>query len=191
MSYGPSATLLDPRLAPPAQSPSVLRILAFGGPAYEALSPASLDAPSHRGGWERLPGTLLEAEEIHQRFPDADTRVFARGDARESNYRKEAPSADINHLGCRGLIDEEQPAYTGALPSPGRDEGEDALLKAFEIAGVRQDRHPLAVLSACEVGGRRLSQSEGPLGLTRAFAEAGASAGSHRRGRWTTERPRI
>jgi CHAT domain-containing protein/tetratricopeptide (TPR) repeat protein len=190
-AYGPSATLLDPALAvagdptpaaarppatavPPAFSPSVL---AMGDPVYEtprgtAAAPCSNLAGG--GGFARLPGTRREVEVLQCLF--TDVRALLRAQACESTYRRYAPTADIVHLGCHGVIDTDEPAYSGVVLSPGTGRDEDAFLQAYEIARVRLLRCPLVVVSACEVAGGHLSPAEGLLGLTRAFAEAGAGA---------------
>ena len=185
VAYGLSATLLDPSLEsvraenPPLQAATSWReniVAAFGDPLYEQLDeePTLNVVRAHGVSFSRLLGTREEVRAIRRLFPH--TRSFVRSRARESAYRRSAPSADLVHLGCHGLVNRDQPAYSGVVLSPGRRKDEDALLQAYEISEIRLERRPLIVLSACQVAGGRLSAAEGLMGLTRAFVQAGAGA---------------
>ena len=183
IAYGPSATLLDPGLRAAREDPQPTpvestepAVLAMGDPVYEQLtSVPALARPTERGvHLARLHGTRKEVQAIKRLF--ANVRAFTRSRARESAYRKHAPSSDIVHLGCHGVIDTAQPSYSGVVLSPGPRRDEDPFLQAYEIARVRLERRPLVVVSACEVAGGKRSAAEGLLGLTRAFAEAGAGS---------------
>ena len=192
--YGPSSTLLDPTLfasengedgegrrrasfgLPPHGSPPLdLEVLAIGDPAYQVDNPgrAALRAPNKGAGFAMLPGTRREIDALRRHFPGAS--AFTRGSARESAYRRHAPQADLIHLGCHGYLDADDPGLSGVVLSPGKESGEDAFLQAYEIVNIHLNRGPLVVVSACEVAAGPLSSVEGLLGLTRAFAVAGAS----------------
>ena len=183
VAYGLSATLLDPSLESVGVGDSfddVIKpwaertIAAFGDPLYEQLGEEpSLSAVRASGvSFSRLLGTREEVRAIRRLF--AHTRSFVRSRARESAYRRHAPGADLVHLGCHGLVNRDQPSYSGVVLSPGRRKDEDALLQAYEISEIRLERRPLIVLSACQVAGGKLSTVEGLMGLTRAFVQAGA-----------------
>ena len=186
VAYGLSATLLDPSLeSVRAGSPAPVGtnkpwaesiIAAFGDPLHDQLGgEPALNAVRASGvSFSRLLGTGQEVRAIRLLLPH--TRSFVRSRARESAYRRYAPSADLVHLGCHGLVNRDQPAYSGVVLSPGRRKDEDALLQAYEISEIRLERRPLIVLSACQVAGGRLSAVEGLMGLTRAFVQAGAGA---------------
>ena len=189
VAYGPSATLLDPALgtrqgegrlwnrvsASDAGSRDI-SVLAFGDPIYDGVntSPALHRATERGLSFRPLPGTRREVRTLKRLFHGTKSRM--RSLARESVYRRHAPDAELIHLGCHGVVDLQEPAYSGVVLSPGRRAGEDAFLQSFEIAETRLNRRPLVVISACTVAGGKLSASEGLLGLTRAFAVAGAGA---------------
>ena len=183
IAYGPAATLLDPELRAVREAPdqtvaepSAPAVLAQGDPIYEELAGAPALARSSGRGVHlaRLPGTRKEVQAIKRVF--TNVRALMRSRARESAYRKHAPSSDIVHLGCHGVIDTDEPGYSGVLLSPGARRDEDPFLQAYEIARVHLERRPLVVVSACEVAGGKRSAAEGLLGLTRAFAQAGAGS---------------
>jgi len=184
--YGPSATLLDPglrargerdaRANPPPASPAQARVLAFADPLCRAAGappeppPGSAAAPP----LPPLPGTREELRGIEELFPR--TQSYSGSRARADIYRRHAPEADIIHLGCHGLIDADQPSHSAMALAPGRQPPEEGCLRAYQIAELHLPRAPLVVLSACGSAGDRLCPAEGPLGLIRAFAEAGASS---------------
>ena len=164
VAYGLSATLLDPSLESwragdsPVDTPkpwAESMVAAFGDPLYEQLGEEpTLNAVRASGvSFSRLLGTREEVQAIRRHF--AHTRSFVRSRARESAYRRHAPGADLVHLGCHGLVNRDQPAYSGVVLSPGRRKDEDALLQAYEISEIRLERRPPVVLSACQVAGGR------------------------------------
>ena len=186
--YGPSASLLNPELRrerlpekqrprrqrPRVAAPRTVQVLALGNPVYDSVEPALSRAAGRGAHLAALPGTADEVAHIQKLFPE--TQAFLGEEARESAYRRYAPEAHLIHLGCHGLIDRDDPAYTGLVLSPDPDGQDHVLLPAYEIARVALDRMPLVVVAACDMAGGRLSASEGLLGLTRSFAEAGAGA---------------
>lgn len=182
IAYGPSATLLDPDLdvgdgKRNANTPmrwAESRVFALADPIYDTTMTEPVLSRACIGGLRLgpLPGTRREVRAIRRLFPRA--RCFTRSGARESTYRKHAPTAQLVHLGCHGLVDRDDPAFSGVVLSPGRRQDEDALLQSYEIAEVRLKHRPLIVLSACGVAGGKRSPSEGLLGLTRSFVQAGA-----------------
>lgn len=67
--------------------------------------------------------------------------------------------------------------WSGVALSGANERGEtrgDGILTAFEASGLDLDGTKLVVLSACETGLGKMSQSDGVLGLRRAFVLAGA-----------------
>ncbi|MEM7574446.1 MAG: CHAT domain-containing tetratricopeptide repeat protein [Bacteroidota bacterium] len=93
--------------------------------------------------------------------PTATERVF-----RQSN-------ADILHLATHTLIDDELPLQSSLLLAP--DDTHDGRLQAFELYELSLNNQ-LAILSACATATGEWVQSEGQVGLERAFQYAGTAA---------------
>jgi MYXO-CTERM domain-containing protein len=70
------------------------------------------------------------------------------------------------------LIDEDHPDRSAILMAPGGP-GEDGLLQIREIVSLDL-RDRIVCLSACRSAGGAIVDGEGPLGLARAFFQAGA-----------------
>ena len=141
-------------------------------PCFYPAAPSAGAAARNRRSLERLPGTRRELETLKQLFPDG--QIFSGEEAREANYRRFAPAAQIIHLGCHGVVDRDRPEYSGIILSAGDGAADDAYLQAYELSDIELSHRPLVVLSACDVAGGRVSPSEGLMGLTRAFTRAGA-----------------
>jgi len=174
--YSPSATLADPGLHPTRHHQRPSRVVALADPSYEDTGPEStrLRASARGARLRNLPGTRAEVEALDEVFGGNRVDSFVGDDAREETYRNEVAGADIVHLGCHGLLDDKSPEHSGLVLSSGGAPGEDALLQAFEIAEIALPRHPLVVISACEVASGPRSAGEGLVSLTRAFVRAGA-----------------
>lgn len=75
------------------------------------------------------------------------------------------------HLACHGLIDARQPSFCCLALTP--DAEDDGFLTCLEVFRMRVPSE-LVVLSACETARGKVYQTEGMLGLTRAFMLAGS-----------------
>lgn len=74
------------------------------------------------------------------------------------------------HLACHGLPDADSPLHSALALSV--DANNDGLLTCLEVFRLRVPAD-LVVLSACETAGGKIYDTEGTLGLTRAFMFAG------------------
>ncbi len=164
--YAPSASALAalrerPRTAPAAS------LLALADPAY--TEPPSILA-QRSFDFSRLPHTRAEVEAIRPLFPA--NRVFLGADADEQAF-KSAPLAQYQyiHLAAHGYFDEQNPARSGIVLSPGPNE--DGILQAHEVMRLRLNADAVT-LSACQTGLGKLLAGEGVQSLSRAFFYAGA-----------------
>ena len=114
-----------------------------------------------------------EARAVAQLF--ARGRIFAGREATAGAYLGHAPRADLIHIAAHALSDPYAPGLSGVVLSP-----PNGVQRPDLLTGERITRCPLraelVTLSACATGAGRQRRSEGVLGLSRAFLEAGASA---------------
>jgi len=86
-------------------------------------------------------------------------------------------SAEVVHFAGHYVVDESSPLLSKMLLAGGLGEHDsqeqDPDLSVFEIVRRRLGRTRLVVLSACQTGLDRYYAGEGPVGLARAFIEAG------------------
>lgn len=139
-------------------------------PGRDALVLA--DPPQPLGS---LAHARAEADAIVRRLGAAVVVVKAGPDASEALVK----SSDLGrygvvHLATHAVVDEERPERSHVLLDPGAA-GEDGLLQIREAVSLRLG-DPLVFLSACRSAGGPVVDGEGPLGLARAFFQAGARA---------------
>lgn len=141
------------------------------GPGERNMRGGGLDQDSWR--WLALPGSRLEAKTIARFFPEEEVLNLVGPDASEQAMKErfEVRSARYLHFASHANIDEENPAYSTLLLSPGPHE--DGLLQVHEIFQLRLEAS-LVVLSACRTGIGKHVRGEGLIGLTRAFLYAGS-----------------
>ncbi len=127
----------------------------------------SLRADSSEALLKRLSSPRVLHLATHGYFDEgAGAEPAPAGGLLRAVLRPPAETADVNPLLRTGL------ALAGANRAAG--EADDGLLSAAEVLSLRLARTELVVLSACDTGLGPVHQTEGVLGLRRAFQLAGA-----------------
>ena len=140
----------------------------FGDPATAGRGPGAVA----RAGLELrpLPHARREADAVARALPGA--RKYVGAAATEAALRRELARAGLVHVAAHGYADDRRPEFSSLVLAPG-DDGDDGLLQAYELLDARCAAD-LVTLSACESGSGREAAGEGVLGISRAFAVAGA-----------------
>jgi len=176
LSLAPSASLwVRWRSAPP--HPHAAPLLAVADPTSGEASPADSRQSAtwlrglHLG---RLPHARIEAEEAAAAL-GGDSRIVI-GDQATERFLKTEPLSRYAalHLAAHAVIDDDQPGRSALVLAPGSSD-EDGLLQPRDIAALDLDQ-TLVVLAACRSSTGKMVRGEGPVGLTRAFFQAGARA---------------
>lgn len=147
---------------------------------------------------EGLPGARDEARDLARRYGDADHVANLAG---VESFAQAAGGCDVLHVAAHALVVDRSPwesgirlaASEGAIDDASRNGGRgggsgilpaadsllvartfqsDPYLRAWQIAQLSLPAK-LAVLSACETAGGRVTSGEGTLGITAAFLSAG------------------
>lgn len=93
--------------------------------------------------------------------------------ATKNNFIAKAPSASVIHLATHAVVDFSNPAESFIAFYPVSKADSSYKIFAHELYNFQLPDARLVFLSACETGTGRISQSEGALSLSRAFAYAG------------------
>lgn len=159
----------------------------------------ALDCRPASGSWRPLPESTRESVAVSALLEPLGDVLLLTGDrASEAMFKAHAPGKRILHLATHGFFFAEdcESSAQDAAPSPlllsglvlaganrrpgsgsagpeGENAGEDGILTAEEVATLPLDGVALAVLSGCETGLGVHADSEGVLGLRRAFETAG------------------
>jgi CHAT domain-containing protein/Tfp pilus assembly protein PilF len=158
-------------------------ILALADPDYSQTSQKKrADLPTvlrqyqqMGGGFEPLPGTRHQAEAIQQFYGDRAVVKLGKEATKRAVF-EEGLKALILHFACHGLFDEKLPQESALALAP-EGPGDTGLLHTYEVFEKLKIPHAtLVVLGACKTGLGKQTQSEGIVGMTRAFEYAGASS---------------
>ena len=204
IQYVHSATVWD-LIKKRAYNPSSKKILALGGAIYNTsassfssitndqalddlkrevrvagVNQASMAIAYDKlglGGWENLPGTLDEVNEIKALFPAAS--IFTGSEVSEQQLKALSASKALSgysviHFATHGIVVPEVPELSALVLSQGMSSSEDGYLRAEEIAGLDL-KADFVNLSACETGLGKIYGGEGVVGLTQSFLIAGAN----------------
>lgn len=98
--------------------------------------------------------------------------IFLHKDATETNFKENAGLRKIIHLSTHSLLYKKQPLI---FFSNFYDPENDGFLEASEIVQLKLNSD-LVVLSSCSSGLGKLDESEGILGMTKAFFDAGTKS---------------
>ncbi|NPA59735.1 MAG: CHAT domain-containing protein [Epsilonproteobacteria bacterium] len=125
------------------------------------------------GYFVRLPETREEIRSISTKFHH--TKLLLGKDAKESII-KHTPLKKYSyiHFATHGILGGEIPNIDEAALVLTKEEGEDSLLVASEIAKLNLNAS-LVVLSACNTGNGKYFRGEGVSGISRAFKIAGSN----------------
>lgn len=127
-------------------------------------------------GFERLPGSLAEAQAIRELAGSREVALYTGFAANRALFETDA-LGDVRflHLATHGLVDTRQPELTRLALA--KSESPSAATRQYlflrDIYDLELDAD-LIVLSACETALGREVRGEGPLSLARAFMFAGA-----------------
>ncbi len=99
-------------------------------------------------------------------------KVFLNKDATETNFKQNAELSRIIHLSTHSLLYKKQPLI---FFSNFYDSENDGFLEASEIVQLKLNSD-LVVLSSCGSGLGKFDESEGILGMTKAFFDAGTKS---------------
>jgi tetratricopeptide (TPR) repeat protein len=177
--YAPSADVA--RLAESLPSDRIRR----GDPgaslvAGDPVMPRALDDAGQPVRLASLPGARAEATSVAARL---GVNALVQGQATEHEIRSRLPSARLVHLASHGIAYSSdaraEDSFIALAPggAPGKSEADtDGHLTVRELLSdpALRLQADLVVLSACETALGRLRQSEGTLGLQRAFLARGA-----------------
>jgi CHAT domain-containing protein/tetratricopeptide (TPR) repeat protein len=99
-------------------------------------------------------------------------KILTQKDATESNFKRNAEFRSIIHLSTHSFLYNKQPVIFFSNVS---DSENDGILEASEIVQLKLNSD-LVVLSSCNSGLGRINESEGIIGMSKAFFEAGAKS---------------
>lgn len=125
-----------------------------------------------RRSMKDLPGAIQEVQLLEKYFAGD---YYYKEKANEAQFKQQVGQKNysIIHLAMHGLVDAQQPDYSGLLFSYSGHKEQDDLLHAYEL-NLLALQTDLVVLSACETGFGRYDRGEGVVSIGRGFMYAGA-----------------
>ncbi len=123
-------------------------------------------------GFGRLPHAREEGEALIRHVGEGSELRVGEAATEAGLKAGDVEHFSILHFASHAVLDDEHPERSAVLLAPG-NEREDGLLQTREIA--RLDLHgAMVVLASCRSGSGTVVGGEGPVGLSRAFFEAGS-----------------
>ena len=179
ISTSPSAQIYN-KLMSEKKNTDIASTLIIGDPSF----PKSISGvyAERRGFFDENPGTPRnislyplkysgdEISSIERKFQN--TNVFSKKEATETNFKLLAQSSGIIHLSTHSFLIGKQPAI---FFSPEYDKSNDGILEASEVSEMNINAD-LVALSSCNSGEGVFESSEGIVGMTKAFLDAGAGS---------------
>jgi CHAT domain-containing protein len=142
-------------------------LLSVGNPNFDPNAFPSLS---------NLPSASREADKITSYY---DSWIsFTGSQATESRIKEEIQKADVAHFALHSVVDQRSPLHSKLVLAKepaiqNAAAGQDGLLQAYEIYGLKLPRTRLVVLSACQTGFGPYYGGEGTLNIARPFIVAG------------------
>lgn len=145
------------------------RALIVGDPVMPSVKTSDGTSRSLRA----LPGAAEEAASIASML---NAELLPREQATETKIQERIRNASIVHLATHGIAYGDAADHTRSFVALAPGGGDDGLLTVGEILteNFKLESADLVVLSACQTGLGHIAQSEGTLGLNRAFLARGA-----------------
>ncbi|MCH9648962.1 MAG: CHAT domain-containing protein [Deltaproteobacteria bacterium] len=137
---------------------------------------AILADPTFGPEYAQLPGSRREAEAIAQAMQPAQSHLILGAEAnREALEDPHLRDYDILHFATHGVIDTENPAFSGLVLSQVDAKGRavQGFLRLHDVFGLNLDSE-LVVLSGCRTALGPEVRGEGLIGLARGFMYAGS-----------------
>ncbi|RLD60170.1 MAG: hypothetical protein DRJ05_05175, partial [Bacteroidetes bacterium] len=163
--YSYSASLITNPKRKTVKTSNVLAI----APSYSKESTIPITKNNLGSSLSPLDYAKIEVKNIQEHFT---CTILEGEDATEKKFIKLAGDFDILHFSMHTLIDNEQPLASKLVFTLNNDSIYDGFLNTYEIYSLPL-KAQLAVLSACETGGGKLSKGEGVLSLARGFIYSG------------------
>ena len=151
-------------------------------PRSRHCSSAIPDSPGPE--FPKLQYAGAEISKLHERLPGTSTTIVAGAEARPDAYAAAQPGRfSMIHIAAHGEANRRSPLDSALILSPG-ERGFKLYARDVMEVPLRAD---LVTISACRSSGARTYAGEGPVGLARAFLQAGA--GSVIAGLWDVSGP--
>lgn len=169
VSYLPSSAFLRVAAKKSLQWPWQTQVAIFADPV--AVVADGLFDPN----WQKLAGSVAEAESIARALPGA-ARVHSGANNLKRLVFSEGPQTPVLHFATHAAVDVADSRRSRLLFSPESSDAGSQYLFASEIAAMRLSAVELVTLAACESERGRFVKGEGVENFSRAFLGAGAEA---------------
>jgi CHAT domain-containing protein len=146
-------------------------LLAVANPELKNGSSARLNSASGATQYAPLPEQERLVRTLAQIYGPRNSTILTGKAAQEETVKATAGRYKVLHFSAHGVLDNENPLYSGLLLSSASKD-EDGFLEAREIAQMELHAE-VAVLSACETARGKVHEGEGVMGMSWALFVAG------------------